>query len=264
MASTARPDDTAARLIEALNEDRFVLHQQPIVPLRPGARACGYQEIFVRFQEEEEKLLPPGTFIPVLESCGLMHVLDRWVINRVVKWMHAGRRRDPLWAAPCCSINLSNETIVHPESARFIIAQACGAGVSGCALAFEVAEEDAHAHARALEPLARELSSIGARFTATGYSGALIGPQHLGALGIASVKLDVDIVTSLHSNPASVRRARHIQQACAARGIETIAEYVERQDTLEQLVGLGVSYAQGYGLGRSEPLYRTAPAAAAA
>ncbi|HWI15816.1 MAG TPA: EAL domain-containing protein, partial [Burkholderiales bacterium] len=83
----------------------------------------------------------------------------------------------------------------------------------------------------------------------------LLKPEDVQALGADSVKLDVDIVTSLHSNPDNVRRARYIQSACAKHDIETIAEFVERQDTLEHLVGLGVSYAQGYGIGHSKPLY---------
>jgi len=248
-------DDTAARLIDALNQDRFVLHQQPIRPLSAGAREQSYQEIFVRFQEEEEKLLPPGTFIPVLESCRLMHLLDRWVINRVIKWIHAGRRQNSKWSSPCCSINLSNDSLTNPDTAHFVIQQSQKGSVSGRKLAFEVAEDDAQAHAEALAALTRELKPIGCRFTITSYNGRLLKPEDLQALGAASVKLDVDIVTSLHSNPDNVRRARYIQAACAKRDIETIAEFVERQDTLEHLIGLGVSYAQGYGIGHSKPLY---------
>ncbi|MGE5524871.1 MAG: EAL domain-containing protein [Rhodospirillaceae bacterium] len=248
-------DDTAARLIDALNQDGFVLHQQPIRAISEKAAERSYQEIFVRFKEEEEKLLPPGTFIPVLESCRLMHLLDRWVINRVIKWIHAGRRRDPRWTAPCCSINLSNDSLIHPDTAHFVLQQSQKGSVSGRKLAFEIAEDDAHAHADELAFLTRELKPIGCRFTVTSYNGALVDAQRLQALGVSTVKIDVDIVTTLHGNAESVRLARHIQAACETRGIETIAEFVERQDTLEHLIGLGVRYAQGYGIGHSKPLY---------
>lgn len=248
-------DDTAARLIDALNQDRFVLHQQPIVPLRATACEPSYQEIFVRFQEEEEKLLPPGTFIPILESCHLMHLLDRWVINRVIKWIHATRRRDPGWSAPCCSINLSVDSLAHPDTAHFVLQQAQKGRISGRKLAFEVPEDDAHRHAGAVGALARELKTIGCRFTLTGYTAELINARQLAELGIGSVKLDAGIVTTLHSNPDSVRRARQLHVACEALGIETMAEFVERQDTLEHLVALGVRYAQGFGIGHSKPLY---------
>ncbi len=256
MASNASPvDDTAARLIDALNQDRFVLHHQPIVPIRAGAKDDPYQEIFVRFKEEEEKLLPPGTFIPVLESSHLMHLLDRWVVNRVIKWMHAGRRQNAQWSPPCCSINLSNDSLVNPDTAHFVLRQSQQGRINGRKLAFEVAEDDGKAHEKELGALARELRAIGCRFTLTSYTGALLEPEQLAALGIESVKLDVDLVTTLHSNAESVRTARRIHTACESRSVRTIAEFVERQDTLEHLIGLGVHYAQGFGIGHSRPLY---------
>jgi EAL domain-containing protein (putative c-di-GMP-specific phosphodiesterase class I) len=37
-------------------------------------------------------------------------------------------------------------------------------------------------------------------------------------------------------------------------GLQTIAEYVEDDQTLEQLIDIGVDYAQGYGIERPLPL----------
>lgn len=261
--SDARPlDDTAARLIDALNQDEFVLHQQPIVPLRaapqPAASEEGYQEIYVRFQEEEEKLLPPGTFIPVLESYALMHLLDRWVVNRVIKWMHAGRRHDAHWVAPCCSINLSNDSLVNPDTARFVAQQIQRGGIDGRKLGFEIAEDDARTYQPPLSALIRELRPLGCRFTLTSYTGNDVPPDSLAGLGIDGIKLDIEIVTRLHCDPASVRHARDIKNVCGSTGVLTIAEFVERQDTVEHLLGLRIDYAQGFGIGHSKPLYTAA------
>jgi Amt family ammonium transporter len=241
-------DDTADRLIEALNQDGFVLYQQPIRPLRTERRTEAYQEILVRFKEEEEKLLPPGTFIPVLESCRLMHILDRWVVNRVIKWIHARRKADPLWNAPCSSINLSNDTLTNAEFPAFVKQQLQKGRVSGRKFAFEIAEEDAHAHIDALSVTAKALKDEGCSVTLTSYTGDLIAPPRLEALGIDSIKLDIDSVTTLHDNAESQRRLAALQQQCASYGVGTIAEFVERPATLEKLKKLGIDYAQGYGI----------------
>ena len=63
-------DDVAGRLLTALQEDEFVLHSQPIVPLVPQTDGRKFNEIFVRLQEEDEKLLPPGSFFPMIEDDG--------------------------------------------------------------------------------------------------------------------------------------------------------------------------------------------------
>lgn len=255
MTATAPHDDTAARLIDALNNDRFVLHQQPIMPIVAGARDEGYQEIFVRFKEEEEKRLPPGAFIPVLEGSHLMHLLDRWVVSRVIKWIHAGRLRDAAWSAPCCSINLSNDSLTHPDFPQFVMQQLQKGQVSGRKLAFEIGEDDANDRAGDLQRVTRELQPFGCRFTLTGYNGHFIAPGQLNAHGVDSVKMDVDIVTTLHSSRASLDHARRIHQACVLAGVHTIGEFVEKPETLQHLKTLGVHYAQGWGIGRSAPLY---------
>jgi Amt family ammonium transporter len=43
-------------------------------------------------------------------------------------------------------------------------------------------------------------------------------------------------------------------EVCAGLGIKTIAEFVPDQQTMDILRDLGVDYAQGYHLGRPEPV----------
>ena len=47
----------ADRLVAALQQDEFVLYAQPIVPLSAQANQWPFQEIYVRFTEEDAKLL---------------------------------------------------------------------------------------------------------------------------------------------------------------------------------------------------------------
>lgn len=241
-------DDTAERLIEALNQDGFVLYQQPIRPLHPERRGEAYQEILIRFKEEEEKLLPPGTFIPVLESSKLMHILDQWVLNRVIKWIHARRKKDPLWNAPCSSINVSNDSLTNPDFPGFVKQQLHKGRVSGRKFAFEIAEHDAQCYIDALAIAAKALKAEGCGVTLTSYTGCSIAPEQLESLGIDSIKLDIDIVTTLHSSAAGQEQVATLQQRCASHGIRTIAEFVERPATLEKLKKLGIDYVQGYGV----------------
>jgi len=247
-------DDTADRLIEALNQDGFVLYQQAIVPIRAAAHLPAYQEILIRFKEEEEKLLPPGTFIPILESSCLMHILDRWVVNRVIKWIHAKRRSNPQWNAPCSSINLSIDSLTRPDFGGFVRQQLQKGRVSGRKLAFEIAENDAHEHLDALSAVAGTLSAEGCGVALTSYTGELIAPQRLDELRIDTVKLDIDISTALDSDTKSYKRASALQAQCEAQGVHMVAEFVEKKATLDKLKALGVHYAQGYGIQLPAPL----------
>src|SRR5262245_59674081 len=78
--------DPEARLREAFAEDEFLLFGQSIEPL-DGAKKLPFRlELLVRLPEEEENLTPPGAFFPALEACGMMPVLDRWVIAHAAAW----------------------------------------------------------------------------------------------------------------------------------------------------------------------------------
>ena len=100
------------RLIRDLKDEKFVLYFQSIVPVAidvPGKAL--HREILIRFKEEEQGLMPPGTFLPILEQQGLMPLLDRWVTGRVLKWVRSLHAAGTPRYAPRCSINVSSDTI---------------------------------------------------------------------------------------------------------------------------------------------------------
>ena len=84
----------ADKLIAALKTGGFVLYAQKILPLGPAEKRP-FQEVLVRFKEEEEKLLPPGTFFPMLQEYRLLPYVDRWVVGRLATWIQEFRTARP-------------------------------------------------------------------------------------------------------------------------------------------------------------------------
>ncbi|TMH15031.1 MAG: EAL domain-containing protein, partial [Betaproteobacteria bacterium] len=105
-AAMPRADDiesrfrTAGHFTEALTKGSFALFCQPIVPVESAKVDYKYLEIFVRFREEEDKLLPPGTFFPILEANHLTPLLDRWVVREVLRWSVDKQSSQPNWHIP--------------------------------------------------------------------------------------------------------------------------------------------------------------------
>lgn len=245
---------TAEKLIAALKGDQFVLYFQPIRTIGASADRIEYQEILLRFLEEEEKLLPPGSFFPILESYKLMAVLDRWVVKRVIRWIDARQKARQGWQAPRCSINLSSDSIANSGFSNFVMEQLQSGNVSASKLSFEVPEADAAMHTSSLEQLIAQLRPRGCSFTLTGYSGDFVPAELLEALGIDFVKIDMQVVQQARKHTGSGGKVEATLQMCRKLGIRTIAEFVELPETLETLKALGVDYAQGYGVGKPELL----------
>lgn len=247
--------DIADKLIAALKGDQFILYCQSIKPIGSKRDKTRYQEILVRFAEEEQKLLHPGGFFPILERHNLMATLDRWVVNRVIRWLTATHKSSPKDGnATHCSINLSSDSILGAGFVEFVTEQLKSSNVPPENLLFEISEQDVDKYAVALDNFILPLKPLGCGFVITGYSGELVSPDMLQALGINLLKIDGHIVRRIHEHDKSFAAAREIHIACREIGIQTIAELVELRETLDKLREIGIDYAQGYGISKPGPL----------
>ncbi len=236
----------ADRLISALQEDEFVLHHQTIVPVTPKPDDRPFQEIYVRFTEEDAKLLPPGTFFPILAECELLPYLDRWVVNRLARWIRSAVQVKPDWAIPLSNINLSNPTIADPDFVGYVLRYVDDSYLSDGALGFEMPVESVIAHAAPVKHLAAALRPYGCRFTLSGLDDS--------APAIEAVKILMPEFVKFSAATAGSRKISDLIRDCQVLGIRTIVEHVESKAMLEQLRKAKVDFAQGFEISPVKPL----------
>ena len=75
------------RLAQALDEGRFHLYAQSIIPLVPESAGRARCEILLRLPDERGNLQPAASFLPQAERYNLMPAIDRWVIHRTIELM---------------------------------------------------------------------------------------------------------------------------------------------------------------------------------
>jgi EAL domain-containing protein (putative c-di-GMP-specific phosphodiesterase class I) len=244
---------TLEELVKALNGNRFVLYRQEIRQVM-APQDAPWQEILIRFQDEDDGLLPPGTFFEVLERSPMISLLDRWVINRLLRWMLAKSRDDASWAPPRSTVNLSSESVASADFPGYVSEQLNKSGIPGGRIAFEIAEADAIRRAVAVEKLAAELKPSGCGVLISGYTGQHLSVRMLHAMGMEGVKLHRRIVQHAHNENEYLESAVAIVGACRGWRLKTIAEFVELPETLDLFAAMGVDYVQGWGLGAPAPL----------
>jgi len=245
---------TAKRLLEALNANQFILYCQPIERLRPGPPEGRYIEILVRLLEEEQKLLPPGTFLPLLQEAGLMPLLDRWVVREILKWLKIQRDKAPNRALPRCSVNLSASALSDRQLAAFVQQELVASSIAPDKLSFEFSMTDIRAQRQGFIDVASRLKPLNCSIAVSGFgigATSLPGLQHL---GVRIVKIDGGLVRNLGRKPAALERLRTITDACMGLGLHSVAEMVEEQETIDILRDTDVDYAQGFGIGLPIPL----------
>ena len=249
---------TAERFTEALRQAQFVLFCQPIVPAALRGVDHRHVEIFVRFREEEDKLLPPGTFFPVLEANHLTPLLDRWVVGEVLKWAGDRRSLQPNWHIPRFHVNLADDTIRDPGFAGYVRDKLKAQQFPQGRLAFELTEKQMAGLSGAARQLIVMLKVLGCPFAVADFS----GPESVAAsyreAGAELVKFEGSLVRNIHRQPAALSKLQALNAHCHQVGLHTIAEFVEEAETLEALRRIGVDFVQGFGIAPPKPLHEVA------
>lgn len=245
---------TAARLVEALEGGQFALLCQPIVPVSSGQVDHKFLELFVRFREEEDKLIPPGSFFDVLEHSHLLPTLDRWVVGDALGWVRSRLDAMPNWHVPRLSINLAGDTVRDSEFPIFVREHLKVWRIPAEKLCFELVADDANKLSSEARRAASTLKSLGCSTVISGYSGGAAAAKQCQDAGIRFVKLDRATVWSAQKDQAALARLIEINNACQSRGLHTIAEFVEDASMLALLRRVGVNYAQGFGIAVPVPL----------
>lgn len=250
LAQRRRHMQTVGIIQRALNENRFRLFAQPIVPV-VGVASGNHYEILLRYEAEDGSIQPPAMFMPAAERYFLMPELDRWVIsNTLTQVASVG---DQITAACCVSINISGQSFVNPEFLDFVRDEISGSGVSPSNICFEITETAAIHDLTEAQHFITQLKALGCKFSLDDFGAGLSSFAYLRDLDVDYLKIDGELVKDLPNDKAMVAMVQAINQVGHAMSLKTIAEYVENQAILSCLAGIGVDYAQGYGIARPTP-----------
>ena len=243
-----------SRIQQALADDRLVLFGQPIVPVDPDADEPPHHEILVRMLDEQGELIAPTAFIPAAERYGMMHDVDRWIIERTFRFIEQARKVWPNERAGTYSINLSGETMAHDDILAYIRELLERYAIDPRQICFEVTETAAIANLASAIDLMTALRKDGCRFALDDFGSGLSSFGYLRALPVDYLKIDGAFVRNLDSEPIDRVMVEAINNVGHAMNLKTIAEFVESEAVMRELQRLGIDYAQGYNIGRPSAL----------
>jgi EAL domain-containing protein (putative c-di-GMP-specific phosphodiesterase class I) len=241
------------RIRQAIQNDGFDLYAQDIVALRADVRSGNMHELLIRMRDEEQNLVPPGTFLPIAERFGLMPDIDRFVVRKAIAARATAGSSANAASVPVLCINLARASIEDRSFPEFVARALEQSGVSGKSLCFEFADSDAIACVPEAARFAYELKPLGCLFTLDGFGRQGIGFDHVKTLPLDFLKIDGSIILQILRVREALAKVRAIQRVCKVIGIRTIAEMVESDDVREQLRAVEIDFAQGFGIAQPRP-----------
>ena len=232
----------ADRIRSAIDEERFVLHAQPILSL--GGDEAPRHELLVRMVGDDGDPIPPGTFLYVAERFDLVQDIDRWVLREAIRLLADEQRAGNDIRL---DVNISAKSLDHPRAldrrrqparrhrrrrARAVPGDHRDRGDR------QHRPRQALRHARSGSSAARWRWTTSARASRPSTTSSTSTFDYL--------KIDGEFIAGLPENRTNQLVVRSIVDIARGMGKRTIAEFVGDAETLALLRSYGVDYAQGY------------------
>ncbi|MGD1713781.1 hormogonium polysaccharide biosynthesis glycosyltransferase HpsE [Dapis sp. BLCC M172] len=239
------------QIATAFEEKNFILHAQNILPIGDEDLNRKHLEILLRIQNKTGNIMLPGKFIPTAERYNLMRTIDQWVISNLFTQLSQAAQRN----SNCVyEINLSAASVNDENFIKFLHQQFNIYEILPETISLGIHENIAIANLKEVAKLISVFKEMGCQFTLDHVGRANLMPEYLKQLPIDYLKIDGKLVKGLTNNQDNLRGIEQIHNLGSKLGFQTIAEAVENMRIIEFIKGLGINYAQGYGIDYPQPL----------
>ena len=241
-----------AEIQKTLDNDEFRLLAQPIVALSEGSRGSRF-EILLRMKDNKGNRVSSSAFFSAAERYQLMPQIDRWVISNTLRRL--AEHVDFLeQTGTMFAINLSGQSLGDDDILHFVEDEIESSGVPTESLCFEVTESAAVSSRDKAQSFIDALRERGCQFSLDDFGAGLSSFAYLKSFNVDTLKIDGSFIRDITSNRISESMVAAITEVARVMELETVAEYVESNDTKLLVKKLGVDFAQGHAVGKPTSL----------
>ena len=234
----------AKRVLEGLEQNRFVLYCQPILDLQNNQ--VSQYELLLRLKTEQGELLTPNVFLYVAERFGTVQALDSWVVRQAVALIAEQERAG---RAITLNVNISGKSIGNGHLVSLIDRELNDAGVDPAHLVFELTETAAIGNIESAKTFTSLLRQRGCQVALDDFGTGFGSFYYLKHLAFDYLKIDGDFVRGIGTNKTDRLLVEAIVGIAQGMGKKTVAEFVGDPEMTDWLRQCGVDYAQGYHIG---------------
>lgn len=223
-------------IVTALNERRIVMAYEPVVTA--DTRQPAFHECLVRMRQEDGEYSLSPDIVPVAERLGLIRLVDHRVLELVVAELAAAPRIQ-------LSLNISPGTTMDPDwwtSIESLMQTYPGVAER---LIVEITETVAIQNLDDVRGFVTRLKKLGSRIAIDDFGAGYTSFRNLRKLGVDIVKIDGAFVQNIARSADDRAFVQTLIDLAHRLGIETVAEWVQDEESARLLQGWGCNYIQG-------------------
>ena len=236
-------------LLDALENQEFVLYYQPIVCLQTG-QLEGF-EALARWRRQDQEFVLPSAFIPVTEEIGLIMSLGQWIFQAACQQLKIWQQQFPNYPLKM-SINLSKRQFEQPDLVNQIATILQDVGVNGHSIWLEITESMVMEEVEETIDLMLRLKGLGLQLSIDDFGTGYSSLSYLHRFPMDTLKVDKSFVGRMEQSGEDWEIVDTIIALGHKLGMDVVAEGIETLGQMMMLKQAHCEYGQGYYF--SEPL----------
>ena len=233
--------EVAALIAKAMEDNRIDLYLQPIVTL--PQRKVRFYEAMARLRTQGGEIVAAEDFIPYAEGAGLLPALDNMMLFRCVAVTRRLQLKNREVGVIC---NIGAATLADPVEFNKLLQFAEANRALADALSFEFGQ----AAYRAFGPLEHEalaaLAERGFRFSMDHVADLRMEPKELADRRFRFLKVPAALLLDKSASARSDIHPQDLADLLARSGIDVVADRVEHESTVVDLLDYDVRFGQGF------------------
>jgi len=240
---------------QAITEGQFLLHYQPMIQVKSG-KLWG-MEVLVRWNHPQKGLLYPGSFLPMMESTGLILSLGTWIMDHSFRQLAEWRKKG--MKVPQISLNLSTHQFGQPGIANLLDRYLKKHNLTPKDLLIEITESTLlSSRENGLRQLER-LQEMDLNIAIDHFGSEFFNLQYLKNYPLSAVKIGKEFIQSIEINQNDQKILESLISLGRATNLDIIIEGIERKSQRnffneKDLIAQGFAIAKPLEAKELEPL----------
>ncbi len=233
----------------AINQEQFILYYQPKIDA--ATLEIAGVEALIRWEHPMRGIVPPDSFIPLLEETGLINTVGEWVLNTAC---HQAKIWNDLFDKPLrISVNISARQFSSRDLVSVVRNALVESELPPSCLELELTESMFVEDTEHAIHLMLELKDLGVSLSIDDFGSGYSSLGSLKNFPVDYLKIDRTFVNNIEDSQEDLSIITAITALARSLGLGLVAEGVEDEQQMQLLRVQGCDQFQGYFFSRPIP-----------